>query len=377
MRIMRPSALAREAVLAVALTIALQLEYRHRLTPLEAALALLITVPLVVRLCLPLTTLAVVLAGVAVEAELGGVAGPDFPVFPVVALAVALLAVGSQARWTGLAAAALMTVTVWSVATQLTRPRGSILLGVLVTAGGLLVGRAMRALRFESEIFAQRALALEHERDERASRAVADERRRIARELHDVIGHSISVMGVQAGAVRSVLRADQHRERETLLAVERAGREAVVEMSRLLGLLRADLPEIDSPTPTLRRADHLVAEMRQAGLRVELKVRGDLSEVPPGVDLAGFRILQEALTNVLKHSPAARVSAAVTCTTGHLDVCVLDDGAGAAVGGTGEAGHGLLGMRERSSLYGGQLVARARPEGGFEVHARLPLRAAP
>jgi signal transduction histidine kinase len=249
------------------------------------------------------------------------------------------------------------------------------LLGVLVTACGLLIGRAMSALRFESDVFVKQALVLQQERDERERQAVVDERRRIARELHDVIGHSISVMGVQAAAVRSILREDQVRERDALLAVERVGREAVAEMSRVLGLLRADLPAVDSPTPTLRRVAELAADVRNAGLRIDLVADGDFSQVPAGVDLAGYRIVQEALTNVLKHAPAARVTASVTCAAGWLDLRVVDDGAGATRDSSPPGGgRGLIGMRERTALYGGELVARPAQAGGFEVRARLPLR---
>jgi signal transduction histidine kinase len=145
---------------------------------------------------------------------------------------------------------------------------------------------------------------LERERDERSRVAVAEERLRISRELHDVIGHSISIMGVQAGAVRSVLRDDQQREREALLAVERIGRQAVGEMRRLIGLLRPDQIGVGDPTPSLRRVDNLVNDMRAAGLAVHLRVEGDVSALSPGVDR---RIPDRpgGLTNVLKHAPSA------------------------------------------------------------------------
>jgi signal transduction histidine kinase len=180
-------------------------------------------------------------------------------------------------------------------------------------------------------------------------------------------------MGVQAGAVRSVLREDQRREREALLAVERAGRQAIGEMRRLLGLLRTEQDGVGDPTPSLRRVEQLVSEMREAGLAVGLRVQGDLTALSPGVDLVGYRIVQEALTNALKHAPDASVEASVRCTGHELDIEVLDDGGTARRPAGGPVGHGLLGMRERASLYGGELVTGPREGRGFEVRARIPL----
>jgi signal transduction histidine kinase len=183
-------------------------------------------------------------------------------------------------------------------------------------------------------------------------------------------------MGVQAGAVRRVLRPEQEREREALLAVEQTGREAVAEMRRLIGLLRTEDDGISGPSPSLARVEQLASEMRQAGLAVELRVEGDLGALPPGADLAGYRIVQEALTNALKHAPGAHVTAAVRADGRELAIEVLDDGSGSAAAANGHLGHGLLGMRERTSLYGGELTAGPRPDGGFRVHARIPIEAA-
>lgn len=374
MRPLRLSSTQRECLLAVALSVGIELEYRNRFSPLEAVVALLITVPLALRLAFPLPVLAAVLSGIVLEGVLGGVAGRDIPAFPIVSLVVALLAVGSRASWPGVMLAAGVTVAAWSIATQLTTPHGSVAVGVVLTAGALVVGRAMNVLQFESDLFAERASALERERDERAREAVAEERRRIARELHDVIGHSISVMGVQAGAVRSVLRPDQHREREALLSVERTGRQAIAEMRRLIGLVRIEAADAGGPTPTLRATDDLLDGLRRAGLAVELHLCGDVSGLPPGPDLAGYRILQEALTNALKHAPASKVDATITCSPHMLEIIVINGGRVTAPN-AGQTGHGLLGMRERVALYGGELRAGPRPNGGFEVRVRIPLEA--
>jgi signal transduction histidine kinase len=241
-------------------------------------------------------------------------------------------------------------------------------LAVLLPAASLLIGRALGVLEFESDVLAR-------ERDERIAAAVAAERARMARELHDVVGHSISVMGVQAGAVRMRLGDDLVRERDALLAVERTGRQAVGEMRRLIGLLRTGPDEISSPSPSLRRVEHLVADMRDAGLSVELHVTGSLGALPPGVDLAGYRIVQEALTNALKHAPGSEVSVAIRAERTRLEIEVRDDGGGASAppNGEGRVGHGLIGMRERASLYGGTLTTGAAPGGGFRVDARIPL----
>jgi signal transduction histidine kinase len=237
----------------------------------------------------------------------------------------------------------------------------------------LTVGRAVRVMGFESDELQARAATAERERDERARAAVAAERRRIARELHDVIGHSIAVMGVQAGAVRRRLTPAQERERDVLLGVEETGREAVAEMRRLLDFLRADDDGgAREALPAVRRADELVAEMRRAGLDVELIVEGDLDDLSPGRALAAFRILQEALTNALKHAPAAHVTVALRRAPDGVEIEVVDDGGAASTGRADGGGHGLVGMRERVALYGGTLEAGPRAGQGFAVLARLP-----
>jgi signal transduction histidine kinase len=246
---------------------------------------------------------------------------------------------------------------------------------VVFGIGAALAGRAVRVLDFETDVLQARAGQLERERDDRAREAVAEERARMARELHDVIGHSISVMGVQAGAVRRVLHPDQQAEREALLAVERVGRQAIAEMRRLIGLLREPDPGFGAtPQPSLRQATDLIDEMRRAGLDVELEVEGSLSDLPAGPDLAAFRLLQEGLTNAMKHAPASHVRARVTRLTAGVSIEVEDDGPGATSNGTG--GHGLVGMRERVSLYGGSLDAGVAADGGWVVKAWLPIEGA-
>jgi signal transduction histidine kinase len=217
----------------------------------------------------------------------------------------------------------------------------------------------------------ERAALAEREREERARRAVADERARIARELHDVVGHSVSVMTVQASAVRRLLEADQERVGEALQVVEQTGREALAEMRRMVGVLRhaEDGPAL-APQPSLEQLERLVEHTRNAGLPVDLRVEGDPVQLPTGIDLTAYRLVQEGLTNAIKHAGANRAEVLVRYAAGHVELTVSDDGCGEGDGGGG--GHGLVGMRERVSVYGGKLEAGSRPEGGFRLRARLP-----
>ena len=205
-----------------------------------------------------------------------------------------------------------------------------------------------------------------------AERAVAEERQRIARELHDVVAHSVSVMTVQAGAVRRLLRPEQERERQALEAVEATGREALTEMRRLVGLLRerGTMPEF-APQPSMRTVDVLVGTVREAGLSVELDVEGEPQELPPGIDLSAYRVIQEALTNALKYAGPAQAWVTIRWRDDALELEIANDGR-SEPGGDGE-GHGLAGLRERVALVGGSVTSGPRPGGGFVVTANLPL----
>jgi signal transduction histidine kinase len=224
----------------------------------------------------------------------------------------------------------------------------------------------------EADEAKKRAAQAEREREERALTAVTEERARIARELHDVVGHSVSVMTVQASAVRRLLRPEQAREREALLIVERTGREALAEMRRMVGVLRRpeEGPAL-APQPSLEHVGRLVEQAREAGLSVELRVEGDPQPLPAGVDLTAYRLVQEGLTNALKHARAERAQVVVRYGDGDLEVTVSDDGRGAGSGDGG--GHGLVGMRERVAVFGGELEAGPRAEGGYRLRAKLPV----
>jgi signal transduction histidine kinase len=230
-----------------------------------------------------------------------------------------------------------------------------------------LLGAYLRARRLYIQ-------GLVREREEKALTAVAEERNRIARELHDVIGHSVSVMTVQASAVRRLMHDDQGRERAALETVESTGREALAEMRRMVGVLRAGSGGPDlAPPPTLEQLDRLVENTRRAGLAVVLLTEGDPVPLPPGLDLTAYRLVQEALTNTLKHAAAAAALIRVRYRPDCLEVSVTDDGRGPDP--AAQPGTGLLGMAERVAVYGGRLSTGAGPDGGFELRAELPLGA--
>ncbi len=253
-------------------------------------------------------------------------------------------------------------------------------LGLEEAISGILLGGTVSviayALRRRSRRTAQleeRAATLEREREDAERAAVEEERRRIARELHDVIAHSITLMTVQAGAARLLLGHDPARAREPVLSVEETGRHALAELRRLLGVIRADDGEVAlAPQPGLARLDELVGQARLAGLPVELVVAGEPRALPPGIDLTAYRIVQEALTNTRRHAGPAHAHVSVRYGSEALDLEVTDDGRTATTVGDG-AGHGLVGMRERVALYDGTLAAGPRPEGGYAVRVRLPV----
>jgi signal transduction histidine kinase len=234
------------------------------------------------------------------------------------------------------------------------------------------IGFALSRKYWEAEEAKERAVRAELERVERARLAVADERTRIARELHDVVGHSVSVMTVQASAARRLLKPHQEKEREALLVVEQTGREALAEMRKMVGVLRRpeEAPAL-APQPSLEHLDRLIAHTRELGLPVELRIEGAPEPLPAGIDLTAYRLVQEGLTNAVKHARAQHAEVVVRYGAGDVELTVIDDGDG---GGGGESGgHGLVGMRERVSVYGGELEAGPQATGGFKLRARLPI----
>jgi signal transduction histidine kinase len=236
-----------------------------------------------------------------------------------------------------------------------------------------LAGRGIRTRARITEELHEAAVRAQEEHERDAAQAAAEERRRIAREMHDVVAHSVSVMVVQAGGARRILERDPRRAVEAAAHIEDVGRAALTEMRRLLGVLHHGEEEAGrAPQPTLRELDALVARSRAAGLPVTLEVTGDPRPLPPGKDLAAYRVIQEALTNAIKHAGAAPTSVTVRWEPSHLQLHIVDRGA-TAMNGTNGSGHGLVGMEERMRLYDGSLRAGPVAGGGFEVTARLPL----
>ncbi len=242
---------------------------------------------------------------------------------------------------------------------------------MLPVAVAWLVGGYIRELR-------ERASRAEREREERAASAAAAERTRIARELHDIVAHNVSVMVVQAEAADEMLERNRpERARTPVRTIEETGRAALVDMRRLLGLLRdGEVRPSLGPQPGIANLDLLLVKVRESGLPVELVVEGEPEPLPPGVDLSAFRIVQEALTNALKYAGPAHARVLVRFAPDALELEVVDNGAGASGDGA-RGGHGLLGMRERVALYGGELETGQGGDGGFRVHARLPLETGP
>lgn len=337
-------------------------------------LALLASAPVIWRRRAPLVTLTLTGTGAALY-EMFGYASVIVPL----GLLVALYTVGAHserrpsriaALISGLALGLVLLTARWDVTI------GSVASNFIVFGTAWVVGDNLQTRRAFVASLEDRARRAEEDRQAEAQRAVAEERARIARELHDVVAHSMSVMVVQAGAARRVLGTDPAQATEALQAVEDTGRDALVEMRRLLGVLREDGSKASlAPQPSLHDLPSLIAHVAESGLAVTLATEGAPRDLPAAVGLSAYRIVQEALTNALKHAgPTAAAVINVRYRADEVEVEVADDGRGAAaIAPNGSAGHGLLGMRERAGLFGGELTAGPRPGGGFVVRARLPL----
>jgi signal transduction histidine kinase len=335
----------------------------HR--PAMTLLALLATLPLALRCRHAL------LAFISIWIGLFGLStvSNDFDnesVAFVLVFVLSLYSLGANTRgWRAWAAAAFVPVAITIFVTDDGDPfhYGDVVFGALLVGGPWLAGLAMR-LRRQSE----RRLRREKEA---AEAAIGEERARIARELHDVVAHAISVIVLQARGGRKQLSSAPDQTRDALDAIEVTASQALAEMRRLLGLLReSDDGVAHAPQPTLARLDELLTQVRDAGLPVELEIEGARRELPPGIDLSAYRIVQEALTNALKHAGPASARVSVRYADDGLELEVADDGAG---DGNGDGtGHGLVGIRERVAVFGGQVDAGARPDGGYAVRARLP-----
>jgi signal transduction histidine kinase len=235
-----------------------------------------------------------------------------------------------------------------------------------------VAGLAVRARAEQVEVAESHATQAEQERDVAARVAVAEERARIARELHDIVAHAVSVMVLQVGAVRHQLPDEMAEDRDALKSVEQAGRGALAEMRRLLSVMRRDGDGVElAPQPGLDGLDSLVKEIGRAGLPVELHLEGERFPLPPGIDLSAYRIVQEGLTNALKHARAGHAEVTVRYAPDEVQIEVRDNGTGTTP--SDSFGHGLIGIRERVRLYGGEMTAGTTSGGGFTLSTRLPL----
>ncbi len=331
---------------------------------------------LVLRRRVPVATLFVVVAAVLIQREIFAPDSDQAPFESFLALLVAFYSEGAHAAprraaiGGTIAGAAIVGADLPHLIAgnpRLDTIPSWIFMGTVWLAGWAFRRRRTQAVRLED-----RAARLEREREERARVAVAEERARISRELHDVVAHSVSVIVVQAQAAQRLIEGEKHDAQRALGSIETSGRQALVELRRMLGILRhaGEEPAL-TPQPGLRQLNALVEQFRESGLPAELSIEGEAKSLPPGVDLSAYRIVQEALTNTLKHAGPARARVAVRYRDDKIELEVIDDGTGTGEGGG--AGHGLIGMRERAALYGGTLESGKREAGGYFVRARLPL----
>jgi len=365
-------------VLAVAalLDAALQQSSHH---PLLVLLSLLYAAPLLLRRRLPLAAPGLMASSFVVSAILYPGAFGDLNL-PFLCAIVATVFVGALQDVRSAAVGGLVLVgTVEYVNSRFPNSSsGDYVFLVIVFSAAWLVGRALATRAQQTHELELQVREAERARAGIAEHAAAEERARIAGELHDVVAHSVSVMVVQASGVRTLLTSEQHREREALLSVEQIGRQALHEMRRMLGVMRSgeERPAaVLAPQPGLDHLDRLISQIQEAGLPVTLHVEGTRPTLSPGVDLSAYRIVQEGLTNALKHAKGAHAEVTVRYAPEGLDLEVADDGPGIANGDA--TGHGLVGMRERVALYGGTLEAGPRPGGGFALRAHLPVEAVP
>ncbi len=325
---------------------------------------------LVVRHRWPLPVLAVILV-IAV--------GVDYGPLVTIPLLLAVFTVAESADRTTVVVAALITavalsVTPWAHGDSVSA--GGIISRFVAVGLAVAVGLWLRARADYVTGLQERAERLERERELMAQTSVAEERLRIARELHDVVAHNVSLMVVQAQALAAT-GGGADEQQTALTGMADLGREALSEMHRMLGVLRvqnAGAPERE-PNPGVRDLERLIARTREAGLDASLVIEGQVRELAPGVDLSAYRIVQEALTNVIRHAAARHAVVTLSYSPDALGVTVLDDGVGppAAVNGS-SGGHGLVGMRERVALFGGRLETGRRDDGtGYRVHASLPV----
>jgi signal transduction histidine kinase len=329
--------------------------------------------PLLLRRARPFTTLVLVFAA-GLLGELVALGPPDLlsMVFMLIAACYSMGAHAERDR----AIAGLVVGVAGAIAIAALFDPGDVVFPVVAfVVAPWLTGRALRNHLVLTRELAEKADQADHLREQEERRAVTSERRRIARELHDVLAHNLSVMVVQASAGGRLLGRDPERAVEVADLIESTGRDAMTELRHMFGTVRRDEGEpLDGP-PSLARVERLAQRARDAGLPVEVVVAGEAEPLPPGVDLAAYRVVQEALTNAYKHAGPARARVHIRYEPHEVVLEVSDDGMGAGAAGELGGGHGLVGMQERVALYGGDLQAGRARGGGFAVRARFPLAA--
>jgi signal transduction histidine kinase len=331
------------------------------------------TLPIAVRRRFPLPTLAWALLTGAAFAALG-------LILVVLSFSILIYLYTVAARCprrlslAGLAATEGLLLVVWLANPGAIGDGGTLVVDGLIMVAAWWLGDGARRRQEAIVAARERAAELEVAREELARRAVTEERLRIARELHDVVAHSMSIIAVQSGVGAHVLDSQPEEARKALAAVEATSRQALIEMRRLLGVLRDGAEPRGSlaPAPGLADLEALAAEVARAGVRVEVRIEGAPVELPAGLELSAYRIVQEALTNVVRHAGPATARVAVRYEPDRVAVEVVDDGRGGDPG-RDHGGHGIAGMRERAAIYGGTLEAGPGPGGGFRVAASLPL----
>jgi signal transduction histidine kinase len=327
---------------------------------------------LIFRRLWPLGVLAVMLVTAGIYTL--GLGLPVYMLGPGVLIAVYTVA-SIRDRWWSLGA--LIVVEVTMLILLLIGPGfpdySSLALFVGLIAAAWFLGDVVHRWRTAAIQHQRRAAELAAAREELARRAVSDERLRIARELHDVVAHSMTVVALQAGSGRLVARQDPEAAEHALETIEKSSREALADMRRLVGVLREGEDSQTEPAPGLDDVERLVAEMERAGLEVDLQTSGALDAVPPGMALAAYRVIQEALTNVVRHAGVERATLKLDASDGALSIVVSNGPPTRTVGPMESGGHGISGMEERVSLYGGRLTAGDTPEGGYRVEAQIPL----
>ena len=341
---------------------------------LDWILVLATSVPLALLRLWPIAVLAVVALAHALQPVLGFEPVDVGTYCVLVALFGASTLSGYGLR--ALAGAIAIAGLVIAYFAQAVRPSLGDLVTLWVSFSAVWVlGSAFGLYRTNAHVADQRARVITAEREAHAQAAVSDERARLARELHDAVGHTLNVVVIQAAGARRVCDTKPALAKQALAAIEHAGRQALMDMERMLGIMRErdHTGERFDAQPGLRRVQALAAQVTEAGLPVELTIDGTPMELAHSVDLSAYRIVQEALTNSLKHAGPARAHVVVHYGQTDLELEITDNGRGGRPGqGTSSGGRGLLGMRERVALFGGELRVGPRPEGGYRVWARLP-----